>query len=170
MKDKKIIVGVTGGIAAYKAAELVRILVKAGAETRVAMTANATRFISPLTLETLSGNKVISDMFNPETHPIAHITWGQESDLVIIAPATANFIAKMANGIADDFLSTMVLASTAKILVCPAMNSRMLVNSCHPGKYQAYSRKGMRGYGGKRGRACLPYGRPRPAAGSGRDS
>ena len=129
MKDKKIIVGITGGIAAYKAAELVRILVKAGAETRVAMTANATRFISPLTLEALSGNRVVSDMFNPETHPIAHITWGQDADLVIIAPATANFIAKMAHGIADDFLSTMVLASTAKILVCPAMNSRMYMNS-----------------------------------------
>ena len=128
MRDKKIIVGVTGGIAAYKAAELVRILVKAGAETRVAMTSNATRFISPLTLETLSGNKVISEMFNPETHPVAHITWGQESDLIIIAPATANFIAKMAYGLADDFLSTMVLASTAKILVCPAMNSQMLRN------------------------------------------
>jgi phosphopantothenoylcysteine decarboxylase/phosphopantothenate--cysteine ligase len=128
MRDKKIIVGVTGGIAAYKAAELVRILVKAGAETRVAMTSNATRFISPLTLETLSGNKVISEMFNPETHPISHITWGQESDLIIIAPATANFIAKMAHGLADDFLSTMVLASTARILVCPAMNSRMLTN------------------------------------------
>lgn len=128
MRDKKIIVGVTGGIAAYKAAELVRILVKAGAETQVAMTSNATRFISPLTLETLSGNKVISEMFDPETHPISHITWGQESDLVIIAPATANFIAKMANGLADDFLSTMVLASTARILVCPAMNGRMLTN------------------------------------------
>jgi len=128
MRDKKIIVGVTGGIAAYKAAELVRILVKAGAETRVAMTSNATRFISPLTLETLSGNKVISEMFDPETHPISHITWGQESDLIIIAPATANFIAKMAHGLADDFLSTMVLASTARILVCPAMNSRMLTN------------------------------------------
>jgi len=128
MRDKKIIVGVTGGIAAYKAAELVRILVKAGAETRVAMTSNATRFISPLTLETLSGNKVISEMFNPETHPVAHITWGQESDLIIIAPATANFIAKMAYGLADDFLSTMVLASTAKTLVCPAMNSQMLRN------------------------------------------
>ncbi len=128
MRDKKIIVGVTGGIAAYKAAELVRILVKAGAETRVAMTANATRFISPLTMETLSGNKVIADMFGPETHPIAHITWGQESDLIIIAPATANFISKMAHGLADDFLSTMVLASTARILVCPAMNSRMLTN------------------------------------------
>jgi len=128
MRDKKIIVGVTGGIAAYKAAELVRILVKAGAETRVAMTSNATRFISPLTLETLSGNKVIADMFDPEIHPISHITWGQESDLIIISPATANFIAKMAHGLADDFLSTMVLASTARILVCPAMNSRMLTN------------------------------------------
>jgi phosphopantothenoylcysteine decarboxylase/phosphopantothenate--cysteine ligase len=128
MRGKKIIVGVTGGIAAYKAAELVRILVKAGAQTRVAMTSNATRFISPLTMETLSGNKVIADMFDLETHPIAHITWGQESDLIIIAPATANFIAKMAHGIADDFLSTMMLASTAKILVCPSMNSRMLMN------------------------------------------
>ncbi len=128
MKDKKIITGITGGIAAYKAAELVRRLVKAGADVQVAMTTNATRFISPLTLEVLSENRVISDMFDPETEPIAHITWGQGADLIIIAPATANFIAKMANGIADDFLSTMVLAATAGILVCPAMNSRMFVN------------------------------------------
>jgi phosphopantothenoylcysteine decarboxylase/phosphopantothenate--cysteine ligase len=143
MRDKKIIVGVTGGIAAYKAAELVRILVKAGAETRVAMTSNATRFISPLTLEALSGNKVISGMFDPETHPIAHITWGQESDLIIIAPATANFIAKMAHGLADDFLSTMVLASTARMLVCPAMNSRMLTN---PATQENIKRIVERGY------------------------
>jgi len=128
MKGKKIITGITGGIAAYKAAELVRRLVKAGADVQVAMTTNATRFISPLTLEVLSENRVISDMFDPETEPIAHITWGQGADLIIIAPATANFIAKMANGIADDFLSTMVLAATAGILVCPAMNSRMFVN------------------------------------------
>ena len=128
MKDKKIIVGVTGGIAAYKAAELIRILTKAGAETRVAMTANATKFIAPLTFEALSKNKVLCNMFDPATPPLAHITWGQESDLIIIAPATANFIAKMANGIADDFLSTMVLASTARMLVCPAMNSHMYEN------------------------------------------
>jgi len=81
-----------------------------------------------MTLEVLSGNRVVSDMFDPETEPIAHITWGQSADLIIIAPAPANFIAKMANGIADDFLSTMVLAATAGILVCPAMNSRMFVN------------------------------------------
>ncbi len=128
MKDKKIIVGVTGGIAAYKASELVRILVKAGAVTHVAMTANAAEFVSPLTFEALSGNRVILEMFDPGTQPMAHITWGQESDLIIIAPATANFIAKISHGIADDFLSTMLLASTAKILVCPSMNSEMYMN------------------------------------------
>jgi phosphopantothenoylcysteine decarboxylase/phosphopantothenate--cysteine ligase len=129
MVEYKIILGITGGIAAYKSAELVRILQKEGAEIQVAMTRNATRFISPLTFEALTKNKVIWDMFNPETPPLAHITWGQESDLIIIAPATANFIAKMAHGIADDFLSTMVLASTAQILLCPAMNSEMYDNS-----------------------------------------
>jgi phosphopantothenoylcysteine decarboxylase/phosphopantothenate--cysteine ligase len=125
MKGKKVIVGVTGGIAAYKAAELVRLLVKEGAVTKVAMTRHATKFITPLTLETLSGNRVVADMWDPETHPLDHITWGQESDLIIVAPATANFIGKMAHGIGDDFLSTVVIAATAKILVCPAMNTQM---------------------------------------------
>lgn len=129
MAEYKIILGITGGIAAYKSPELVRILQKEGSEIKVAMTRNATRFISPLTFEALIKNKVIWDMFNPETPPLAHITWGQESDLIIIAPATANFIAKMAHGIADDFLSTMVLASSAQILLCPAMNSEMYANS-----------------------------------------
>ena len=128
MMNKKIILGVTGGIAAYKAAELTRILIKEGAMVQVAMTENATRFISPLTFEVLSGNRVLWNMFDGDTGVIDHITWGQEADLVIIAPATANFLAKMANGIADDFLSTMVLASTAKVLLCPSMNSRMLLN------------------------------------------
>ena len=128
MKDKRIIVGVTGGIAAYKAAELVRILIKTGAETDVAMTANATEFVKPLTFEAISGKKVVREMFDQETDPMAHITWGQDTDLIIIAPATANFIAKMAQGIGDDFLSTMVLAATAKILVCPSMNTQMYLN------------------------------------------
>lgn len=128
IKDKKIVVGVTGGIAAYKAAELVRILIKGGASVRVAMTSNAVKFVAPLTFEALSGNRVVWDMFAPSTEPIGHITWGQEADLVIIAPATANFIAKMAHGLADDFLTSMVLASTAKILVCPAMNTQMYLN------------------------------------------
>jgi phosphopantothenoylcysteine decarboxylase/phosphopantothenate--cysteine ligase len=128
VKDKRIIVGITGGIAAYKAAELVRLLVKAGAQVRVAMTANAARFVTPLTFEALSGHRVVRDMWGQEETTIDHIAWGQESDLIIIAPATANIIAKMAHGIADDFLSTMVLAATAKILVCPSMNDRMLIN------------------------------------------
>jgi phosphopantothenoylcysteine decarboxylase / phosphopantothenate---cysteine ligase len=128
IKNKRIVIGVTGGIAAYKTAELTRILVKEGASVRIAMTRNATKFVGPLTFEALSGNRVISEMFDPSTDPIGHISWGQETDLIIIAPATANFIAKMANGIADDFLSSIVLATTAKLLVCPAMNTRMYLN------------------------------------------
>jgi phosphopantothenoylcysteine decarboxylase/phosphopantothenate--cysteine ligase len=128
MKEKKVIVGVTGGIAAYKAAELVRLLVKAGAETRVAMTSSATKFVTPLTFEALSGNKVVWDMWDAGTAPMDHIQWGQGANLVIIAPATANFIGKLAHGIGDDFLSTMVIAATARILVCPSMNSQMYGN------------------------------------------
>lgn len=128
MKGRKVIVGVTGGIAAYKAAELVRLLVKEGAVTKVAMTRHATKFITPLTLETLSGSRVVADMWDPETHPLDHITWGQESDLIIIAPATANFIGKTAHGIGDDFLSTLVIAATARVLVCPSMNTQMYLS------------------------------------------
>jgi phosphopantothenoylcysteine decarboxylase/phosphopantothenate--cysteine ligase len=128
MKEKKVVVGVTGGIAAYKAAELVRLLVKAGAQTRVAMTQGATKFVTPLTFEALTGNKVIFDMWDAGTGPMDHIHWGQNADLVIIAPATANFIAKLAHGLGDDFLSTMVLAASARILVCPSMNSQMFIN------------------------------------------
>lgn len=128
MKNKSVVVGVTGGIAAYKAAELVRLLVKAGAQTRVAMTRSAVKFVAPLTFEALSGNKVISDMWDAGTGPMDHIHWGQKADLVIIAPATADFVAKLAHGLGDDFLSTMVLAASARILVCPAMNSQMFLN------------------------------------------
>jgi len=128
MKGRKVIVGVTGGIAAYKAAELVRLLVKEGAVTKVAMTRHATKFITRLTLEALSGSRVVADMWDPETHPLDHITWGQESELIIIAPATANFIGKMAHGIGDDFLSTLVIAATARLLVCPSMNTQMYLS------------------------------------------
>ena len=128
MQGKNIVVGVSGGIAAYKTAELVRLFVRKDFYTRVVMTENATRFISPLTFEALSGNRVISDMFTGDNSSIEHIVWGQESDLVVVAPATANIIAKMANGIADDFLSTMLVAATAPILLCPAMNTRMFLN------------------------------------------
>jgi len=128
MKDKKVIVGITGGIAAYKAAELVRLLVKAGASVMVAMTHNATRFVTPLTFEALSGQRVIWDMWGDNTEPMDHINRGQSADLIVIAPATANFVANMAHGIANDFLSTMVLAATARIMVCPSMNTQMFAN------------------------------------------
>lgn len=128
MKGKQIVLGVTGGIAAYKAAELVRLLVREEAVVKVAMTRNAARFVGPLTFEALSGNRVISDMWAGEAGAMDHISWGQTTDLVIIAPATANFIAKMAHGIADDFLSTMTLATKVRILVCPSMNAAMYLN------------------------------------------
>lgn len=143
IKEKRIVVGITGGIAAYKAAELVRLLVKDGATVRVAMTRNATKFVAPLTFEALSGNRVIWDMFDPSTDSIGHISWGQETDLMIIAPATANFIAKMTHGIADDFLSSVALASTARILVCPAMNSQMYLNPATQKNLSLLSERGV---------------------------
>jgi phosphopantothenoylcysteine decarboxylase/phosphopantothenate--cysteine ligase len=142
MKGRKIIVGVTGGIAAYKAAELVRRLVKQGAVTKVAMTRHATKFITPLTLETLSGNRVVADMWDSETHPLDHISWGQDSDLIIIAPATANFIGKMAHGIGDDFLSTLVIAATARVLVCPSMNTQMYLSQAVQENLQVLKARG----------------------------
>jgi phosphopantothenoylcysteine decarboxylase/phosphopantothenate--cysteine ligase len=143
MKGKNIVLGVTGGISAYKALEVLRLLVKGGAYTRVAMTAHATKFVTPLSFEALSGSKVIWDMWEGGTDPMDHISWGQETDLVIIAPATANIIGKMAHGLADDFLSTLVIAATAKVLVCPAMNSRMFEN---PAVQENLRRLKERGY------------------------
>jgi phosphopantothenoylcysteine decarboxylase/phosphopantothenate--cysteine ligase len=143
VKGKTVIVGVTGGIAAYKAAELVRFLVRAGADTRVAMTSNATRFVTPLTFEALSGHRVIWDMFGQEGTSIDHIRWSQEADLIIIAPATANFIAKMAHGIGDDFLSTMVIAATARILICPSMNTKMFENQIVQDNLRLLGERGM---------------------------
>ncbi len=129
LTGKKIILGITGSIAAYKSAELVRHLRKAGAVVKVAMTTNATWFVTPLTFETLSGNRVIRDMFSQDGTSINHVSLGQESDLIIIAPATANFLAKIAHGLGDDFLSTLILAATAKTLICPAMDKEMFSNS-----------------------------------------
>ena len=167
MKGRKVIVGVTGGIAAYKAAELVRLLVKEGAVTRVAMTHHATKFITPLTLETLSGNRVVADMWGPETHPLDHITWGQDSDLIIIAPATANFIGKMAHGIGDDFLSTVVIAATARVLVCPVHEHPDVPQPGGAGESANPQSKRMRDHGAGVRRAGLPHRRPGTASGAG---
>lgn len=143
MKGKEVIVGVTGGIAAYKVAELVRLLIKEEAHIRVAMTQSATRFVTPLTFEALSGNRVVHDMFDPKGTAMDHIRWGQDSDLIIIAPATANFIGKMAHGIGDDFLSTSVIAATAAILVCPSMNERMFMNPAVQDNLRVIRERGM---------------------------
>jgi len=126
LEGKSILVGVTGGIAAYKTAELVRYLVKAGAGVRVIMTAAAQQFITPLTLQTLSGQPVGTDLFGLESESrIGHIHMARTAQLVVVAPATANIMAKMAAGIADDYLSTTILATTAPVLICPAMNAVM---------------------------------------------
>ena len=124
--EKKVALGISGGIAAYKAAEILRGLQKAGYTVRVAMTKRACEFVQPLTFRALSGSHVIVDDYAPDNpDPIAHITFSQSVDLLIIAPATANIISKFANGIADDFLSSTYLASTAPVLVAPAMNTTM---------------------------------------------
>ncbi len=129
LKDKKILLGITGGIAAYKAAELTRLLIKQGAAVKVVMTEHATEFITPLTMQTLSGNPVYKDMFTLiEWSEIGHISLADYPDLIVIAPATANIIAKVAAGLADDLLSTTVMASRAPVLFCPAMNTMMFTN------------------------------------------
>lgn len=126
LKGKTIVLGVTGGIAAYKAASLCSALVQGGAEVKVIMTSAAVEFITPLTFQTISRNPVITDTFD-ERDPsvVSHIDLADAADLFVIAPATANIIAKMAHGLADDMLSTTLLATTAPILVAPAMNVHM---------------------------------------------
>lgn len=129
LSGKRISVCVSGGIAAYKAAELVRGFRKHGAAVRVVMTKNAARFVGPVTFEALTGQPVMLDLFEERADAaIRHIDWAAETDLAVIAPATANVIGKLANGIADDALTTFLLAVTAKVLVCPAMNTHMYEN------------------------------------------
>ncbi|MBQ8054734.1 MAG: bifunctional phosphopantothenoylcysteine decarboxylase/phosphopantothenate--cysteine ligase CoaBC [Lachnospiraceae bacterium] len=130
LKGKTVLLGVTGSIAAYKAADLASRLMKQHAQVHVIMTENAAKFISPITFETLTNRKCITDTFDrnyPSDHPIEveHIALAKKADLVIVAPATANIIAKMAYGIADDMLSTTLLACTCPVLVSPAMNTKM---------------------------------------------
>ncbi|MDD2647925.1 MAG: bifunctional phosphopantothenoylcysteine decarboxylase/phosphopantothenate--cysteine ligase CoaBC [Eubacteriales bacterium] len=129
LEGKCVVIGITGGIAAYKSAELAHRLKKRGADVRVIMTKNACRFIAPLTLETLTGNPVAVDTFErPKTWEVEHIALAKRADIFVIAPATANIIAKLACGLADDMLSTTALATKAPMLVCPAMNTGMLDN------------------------------------------
>ncbi|MCJ7508438.1 MAG: bifunctional phosphopantothenoylcysteine decarboxylase/phosphopantothenate--cysteine ligase CoaBC [candidate division Zixibacteria bacterium] len=128
-KDKNIILGITGGIAAYKSAEICRRLKKLGANVIVVMTRAGAKFITPLTMETLSENEVVTELF-PENKVVKtrHIDLATWADLVLIAPATANIIGKIASGIADDILSTVVMSTLSPVLLCPSMNENMYLN------------------------------------------
>lgn len=129
LKDKTILLGVTGGIAAYKSASLASRLVKAGAEVRVIMTEHATNFINPITFETLTGHKCITDTFDRNFEfQVEHVSLAKKADVIMVAPATANIIAKLAHGLADDMLTTTILASHAPKLIAPAMNTGMYEN------------------------------------------
>jgi phosphopantothenoylcysteine decarboxylase / phosphopantothenate---cysteine ligase len=129
LKGKKIVLGISGGIAAYKSAELTRALIKEGVQVKVIMTKSATQFIAPLTLQTLSNDMVYTDMFAPTAqYDMAHISLAEFADAFIVAPATGNIIGKIACGIADDLLSTTIMAAAKPTLICPAMNDKMLSN------------------------------------------
>jgi phosphopantothenoylcysteine decarboxylase/phosphopantothenate--cysteine ligase len=129
LKGREIVLGVTGGIAAYKAAEFVRLLARKGANVHVVMSQNAQEFVTPLTFQTLSGNPVMTDLFTLiEDEKIGHIALADLAELIVILPATANIIGKIATGIADDFLSTMVMASKAPVFFVPSMNVHMWQN------------------------------------------
>lgn len=130
LTNKQVILGITGGIAAYKAAELCRVLIRAGAEVRVVMTPSAAEFITPLTFQALSGNRVHTDLLDEEAEAaMGHIELARWADLILVAPASANFIARLSQGRADDLLSTLCLATTAKIALAPAMNQAMWNNT-----------------------------------------
>ncbi|MBR1820556.1 MAG: bifunctional phosphopantothenoylcysteine decarboxylase/phosphopantothenate--cysteine ligase CoaBC [Clostridia bacterium] len=146
LKDKRIVLGVTGGIAVYKACDLVSRLKKQGAQVRVVLTEHACHFVPPLTFETLSGNPAYTDTFAPRAE-MEHIALSKWADAFVIAPATANCLAKLANGIADDLLSTTALAMTAPLLIAPAMNANMWRHPATQANLQTLLARGARTVG-----------------------
>ena len=161
LEGRCVVLGVTGGIAAYKAAEIVSRLKKLGADVRVIMTKNACEFITPLTLETLSANPVVCDTFErARTWEVEHIALAARADLFLIAPATANLMAKMATGLADDMLSTTVLATRAPVLLAPAMNTAMWEHPATQENRERLARRGVRFVGPAEGHlACGTTGK-----------
>jgi phosphopantothenoylcysteine decarboxylase/phosphopantothenate--cysteine ligase len=160
LSNKRVLLGITGGIAAYKCAELVRLLIKAGATVQVAMTRGATEFITPLTMQALSGNRVHVDLLDPEAEAaMGHIELARWADLILVAPATADFIARTAQGRADDLLSTLILASTAPKAVAPAMNQAMWSDQGTQDNVLALRAKGFHIFGPTEGdQACGDVG------------
>ncbi len=156
LNKKRILLGVTGGIAAYKSAELVRLLIQAGAEVQVVMTPAATNFITPLTLQALSGRAVRLEMFDTEQEAaIGHIELARWADMVLVAPATADFISRLAAGVANDLLSTLCLACTAPIALAPAMNREMWLNRATQDSVEVLVQRGVKIWGPAEGeQAC----------------
>ena len=143
LSNKRILLGITGGIAAYKCAELTRLLIRAGADVRVAMTQSATEFVTPLTLQALSGNRVHLDLLDPEAEAaMGHIELARWADLVLIAPATAHSIARIVHGEAGDILTTLVLATPAPIAIAPAMNQGMWADAATQNNIAALAERG----------------------------
>jgi phosphopantothenoylcysteine decarboxylase/phosphopantothenate--cysteine ligase len=141
--DKRILLGVSGGIAAYKAAELARRLVTAGAVVKVVMTKSAAEFVTPMTFAALTGQTVGTALFGPGVHPLEHIWLGQQVDAIALVPATANIIGKVAHGIGDDLLTTILIAATRPVLVCPAMNCEMYENPAVQDNLSRLRERGM---------------------------
>jgi phosphopantothenoylcysteine decarboxylase/phosphopantothenate--cysteine ligase len=142
-KPLKILLGVTASIAAYKACDLIKDLKKTGYEVYVVMTKDAHHLVTPLSLQTFSGNEVTTDFFAPSGKP-RHIKLAEEADLILVAPATADCIAKIANGFADDALTSTILASTAPVLVAPAMNDKMWNNPFTQENIERLKKNGIR--------------------------
>lgn len=156
MKGKEIVLGVTGSIAAYKAAELLRALVKKGAKVTCVLTRSAQHFVGALTFQTLSGRPVIRDLFEPALEPtsasrLEHVTLAEEADLLLVAPATANIIGKFAGGIADDFLSTFFLSARCPVLIAPAMDHQMLAHPCYQANVKRLEALGVHFVGPEQG-------------------
>ena len=144
LTGKNIVLGVSGGIAAYKSCTLVREFVKRGANVDVVMTANATQFVTPLTMETLSNNPVSVDMFATHDHrDVEHVSLAKKADLFVLAPATANVVGKYANGIADDMLTTTLMATTAPVVICPAMNVNMYNSAAYRANVATLKKRGV---------------------------
>src|ERR1043166_7247997 len=172
LTGKRVLLGITGGIAAYKAPELVRLLVKAGADVRVAMTEAATRFIGPTTMQALSGQPVWTDLWDARVNDsMGHIELSRDRDLILVAPASADFLAKLAHGLCDDLLSTLCVARRCPLMVAPAMNVEMWQNPATRRNAETLRADGVHIVGpAGGGRRSHPHQRTGIAADAGRSS
>jgi len=158
MQKKNIVIGITASIAAYKACDLINHLRKKGHNIICIMTREAEEFITRLTLETLSGNKVYGDMFKlPDRRDIAHVSLAEKADLIVICPATANIIGKIASGLCDDLLTATVISSTSPVLIAPAMNDKMYKNKITQRNIETLKKAGYKFIDPVRGHLACGY-------------